>query len=81
MYLYILKSPFPPRVEDFAFPVTSKSLLHPPTPNLALERWIRKRLLGGTACLTLLVQYALVCILRHYLSSTANLSCCIIRHV
>ena len=39
------------------------------------------RLLGCTTCPTLLVQCGLVCCLRHLLSNTANLICCIIHSV
>ena len=39
------------------------------------------RLLGGNTCLTLFVSCGLVCVLRHYLSNTANLICGITRHV
>ena len=37
-------------------------------------------LLGGTTCLTLLVEHGLICCLRHCLSNKANLICCIIHH-
>ena len=37
--------------------------------------------LGGAIChQQLLVEYGLMCFLRHYLSSTADLFCCMIRH-
>ena len=36
-------------------------------------------MLGGTACLTLLVYYGIICFLRHCSSTTANLISCIVR--
>ena len=42
--------------------------------------WKFKVQLGGTTCLTLLVQYGLIRFLRHHLSNTAKRVCCMIRH-
>ena len=36
--------------------------------------------LGGTTSLTLLVEYGLICFLRHHLSNTANRIRCIVHH-
>ena len=47
---------------------------------VALQSLLGWHYLGGTTCLTLLVQYGLICSLQHYLSNTANRICCFIRH-